>query len=59
MGLITSVVLTRKLQIDWLKVTHLGDAEAVTGVGIRSRFGDMELSTSDSILGLLSLFKQR
>ena len=35
---------------DWLKIPSLEEAETIS---IRSQFSDMELSISDSILGLL------
>lgn len=39
-----------------LRFFFLGKAEAVLKLGIWFRFHDLELSTSDSILGLWSLF---
>ena len=54
---ITSLVLTRLFQIDWLKVTFLAEGETAVRLGIKSWFADMGLSTSDSIWGLLPLFK--
>lgn len=48
--MVTSLVLTRKFQIDLLKVTFLGKAENA----MKSWLPD--ISTSDSILGLLLLF---
>ena len=50
-------MLARKFQDD--KITFLGEAETVRFMlGFKSWFADMGLSTSDSILGLLSLFEQ-
>lgn len=42
--------------MDWLKFAFLGEAETEVRLGIMSWFADMGLRTSDSILGLLSLF---
>ena len=53
---VTSQVLARKFQTGLVKITFLGEAETAVRLGIRSWFADMGLSTSDSILGLLSLF---
>ena len=53
---LTSLVLTRQFQTGWSKIPVLGEAATVMKLGIKSRFGDVGLSTSDSILGLLSLF---
>ena len=52
----TPPVLPRRFQIDWLEFAFLGEVEAAIKLGIQSWFGDMGLRTSDSILGLLSLF---
>lgn len=38
---ITSLSLTRSFQIDWLKVTFLGEVETVTRLGIKSWFIDV------------------
>ena len=51
---ITSLVLTRKFQTDWLKVTVLGEAEIVVRLSIKIWSADMVLSTSDFIWGPLS-----
>lgn len=51
-------MLTRQFQIDWLKVTFLGEAETAVRLGIRYWFADVGLSTGDSTLGLLFLSKQ-
>ena len=45
-------MLTKKFQIVWLKVTFLGEVETAVRLGVKSWFADVELSTSDSILGL-------
>lgn len=43
--------------LEWLiKITFLGEAETAVRISIKSCFSDLELSTSDSILGLLTLF---
>ena len=39
-----------------VKITFLGKTETAVRLSIKSPVGDMSLSTSDSILGLLSLF---
>ena len=52
---ISLLVLTRKFQTDWLKVTFLGEVETAIRLGIQSSFADVGPSTSDSILGLLFL----
>lgn len=44
-----------KFQIDWLNITFLGEAETIVRSGIKFWFADVELSTSDSILGLFLL----
>ena len=49
-------MLTRKFQIDWFKVTFLGGVESVIRLDTKSWFADVGLSTSDFLLGLLSLF---
>lgn len=54
---ITFLELTRYFHIDWFKIPFLGEAESIIKLGIRSQFGDMGLSTSDSILNLRSLFQ--
>ena len=41
---------------DWFKITFLGEAENAIRLGTKFLFADMELSTSDSIWGLLPLF---
>ena len=53
---IVFLLLTRKFQIDWFKITFLGEIDTAVRLGIKSWLADMRLSTSDSILGLLSLF---
>lgn len=40
---------------DWLiKIMFLGEVETAVQSGIKSRFGSMDLSTGDTILGLWS-----
>ena len=41
------------------EVLFLGKAEAVLKLGVWFRFHDLELSTSDSILGLWSVFLKK
>lgn len=41
---ITSVVLTRTFQTDWLKITFLGEAETLVKLSIKSQFGDLGLA---------------
>ena len=53
---ITSLVLTRKFKTNWLKVTFLDGAENAVRLSIKTWFTDTELSTADSIWGLLFLF---
>lgn len=53
---VTSLLLTRWFQIDWSQVTFLGKVETAIRSVITSWFADVVLSTSDFILGLLSLF---
>lgn len=40
----------------WVKAAFLGEAETTIRLGIKSQCADMGLSTSDFILGPLSLF---
>ena len=43
--------------LEWLvKITFLGEAETAIRISIKSCFSDLELCTSGSILGLLTLF---
>ena len=49
------LMLTRKLQVVWLKVLCVGTESAV-GLGITSWFAGGGVSTSDSILSPLSPF---
>lgn len=50
------LLLTRQVQIDWFKLTVLGEVETAVRLGMKSRFAYVRLSTGDCILGLLSLF---
>lgn len=50
---LTSAV--RKFQIYWFKITFLGKVETAVRWDIKSWLADMGLSTSDSIMGLMSL----
>ena len=49
---ITSLVLIRKFQTDWLKILLLGEAATPVRLGIMFWFVAVGLSTSDSILDL-------
>lgn len=42
--------------MDWFKILFLGEAEPI--LNFKFQFGEIELNSSDSILGQLSLFKQ-
>lgn len=53
-----SLVLTRQLQPDRLKVTYLGEAETTIRLGIKSWFADRGVSTIDSVRGLLSFLNK-
>lgn len=55
-GYLTNCLLTGQLLIDWFKIPFLGEAKTVMKLSIKSQFGDMGLSGSDSILDLLSCF---
>lgn len=50
------LLLTRKFQVDWVKVTLLGEVDTAVWFGVKSGLLVWQLSTSDSILGLLVLF---
>ena len=41
---------------DWFKILLLGEVGTIIKLGMKSQFGDVGLSTSGLILGLLSLF---
>lgn len=50
------LLLTRQVQIDWFKLTVLGEVETAIRLGMKSWFAYVRLSTGDSILGALSPF---
>ena len=50
----TSLLLTRKFQIDEFEIIFLGEVETVIKLGIKSWFADVGLSVNDSTLGLNS-----
>lgn len=52
----TSLVPTRELQNDWLKVSFLEEAETVVKSSIKPWLADMGLGICYSVLHLLSLF---
>lgn len=56
LGQMTSLALTRKFQINGLRVPFLGEADSAIRLGLPSWFADMGFGTSDSIWSLLSLF---
>lgn len=51
-------MLTRKFQIDWLRIYSWEEVKTAVRLGIRSWVADVGLSISDSIMGLLSLFTE-
>ena len=53
---ITSGMLIRKFQPDWFKIPFLGETETAVRLGIMFLVCLVELSTSNSILGLLFPF---
>lgn len=51
---ITSLLLTRKFQIEEFEIIFLGEVEIVIKLGVKSLFADAGLSVNDSTLGLNS-----
>ena len=49
---ITSLLLTRKFQIEEFEIIFLGEVEIVIKLGVKSWFADMGLSTGDFIWDL-------